>query len=1308
MSIPSRAHTPTRVEEQTPPGIYRLSAVTSVPLDAEVEVSPRTAKAKTKNDLDPNYSSPPLHRSPKRNPVEDAEGRPSRRSTTSLPTDAAASAERESEVPSCVHSVPVSEPLDQHESGTVHVDDFVTSDCGNQVAARSREFDYSSNGVGDGCDDQVVARGQTDPVVYAYGTDMYDGCGDQVTARSHDSRSEGCDGQAVARSPVGAYVGSFSRIGSPYSDHGGFPDSDVLPQPIDLEAGVGFDGTNAYISHSDISEEDFLNGHHEQSLSGSERQGSDDQVIARSPGVVNSPSISEALVRSPFSDRSWADEASNPGSGVSGSSSDRRGRGRWTKNRESSLPDLPEFPNDDQEWVGQRLSQRTSRSTSPVCKVPTRDDVSDVQKYPQQFEISTPKVERSPSGSYRSVQSSVGSRSQNADLPMFVNSHRARSPVSRPRPTNRADYSPEECQTEKKEHSRYSEGFRRPVPWIYSESTTDTEYSFGDVFATRPCAKSSSSDVSSDQFVKSAVSSSETGNSGMTQNRDDVWVSALVEELRSTNAKFSAELNDCRIENSALRDKLSESHTEAVVATGKLSEARRRISSLSDELKVQCDLVTELRNELSDLHVSQSELKNQLESVQNESDNVKSRLEESDIMAAETSEKLEISEEKVRSYEAEIIEIQTQLDDALARRVSADARASFLSRELMTTSDVLSRKQEANDRLQKRVHTLMTAGTENHPEFSKHFSSPLNSDDERDVIDKPGGQRVAGSATMTVTGPAAASSGYSPIKGQEDSPEKGKEDIHSPHPPKPPGFPNGDDEDPENWGNSGKFPDDNPGPGGPPWGDPNNPNPPNDRVPGNEDQWGNLRWTHKEADKIELPRLPTVKQYISWLSSVCAEVSSASSYGFQTYFWVRQATQSGQSLGSLAISGEPFISLDAKLAAAIRRILASEKDGSHDRVIAVVNRYTQTYDRDSVPLMGRQLLLLIHQTYRTSMRDCLYSQQDLLSIPWRGDDGIERFLKDWTMVWSQMNDEDCTPSFMESTFFEKIKQSDSLLKTFIDEYERIPIGSPDKNYEYLYGQVEGYVQRRILKNNRDALLKGLSVPPKAVPGVKGKADPKGKGKADPPPKKDPNAKQPGDPNAKADPKDPGGGTKGDKGKGKGKGKKGEWWNNLNPPPPNPNGKGSEKGYRKPCWHYSLGTCQKGAYCSFEHRILTADEIQFRDKTIAERQQGNGGKGAQMPKANQNPFGQQPKACSAYQAGKCRFGANCRDLHGQLVQQFEPTQGMLNSQAIQGGAPYAPFTISQPKPPPQQQPKQQPVNNPFAMGQGPNASNTTQQ
>ena len=79
---------------------------------------------------------------------------------TRIETDAADSAEREPEVPSCVHSVPVSEPLGQHEDGTVHVDDFVDSDCGNQVAARSREFHHSCDRVGDGCDDQVVARGQ--------------------------------------------------------------------------------------------------------------------------------------------------------------------------------------------------------------------------------------------------------------------------------------------------------------------------------------------------------------------------------------------------------------------------------------------------------------------------------------------------------------------------------------------------------------------------------------------------------------------------------------------------------------------------------------------------------------------------------------------------------------------------------------------------------------------------------------------------------------------------------------------------------------------------------------------------------------------------------------------------------------------------------------------------------------------------------------------------------------------------------------------------------------------------------------------
>ena len=167
-------------------------------------------------------------------------------------------------------------------------------------------------------------------------------------------------------------------------------------------------------------------------------------------------------------------------------------------------------------------------------------------------------------------------------------------------------------------------------------------------------------------------------------------------------------------------------------------------------------------------------------------------------------------------------------------------------------------------------------------------------------------------------------------------------------------------------------------------------------------------------------------------------------------------------------------------------------------------------------------------------------------------------------------------------------------------------------------------------------------------------------------------------------------------------------------------RGGGKG--RPCWRFSMGTCQAGQMCSFEHRELTADEIKQRDNASAMRQQQQykgaqqqsfgGGKGGYQPKsssaAGNNPFFSSPKVCPAYLSGSCKFGVNCRDVHVWQQPQYEATQGMVAHQAIQGGAPFVPtYTVANPKPPPTI-PQQSNINNPFAMGQGYNVSNPQNQ
>jgi hypothetical protein len=135
----------------------------------------------------------------------------------------------------------------------------------------------------------------------------------------------------------------------------------------------------------------------------------------------------------------------------------------------------------------------------------------------------------------------------------------------------------------------------------------------------------------------------------------------------------------------------------------------------------------------------------------------------------------------------------------------------------------------------------------------------------------------------------------------------------------------------------------------------------------------NLGQKRKEADKISLLPMPTIASFRSWKIALRNEVAGASGDPDQGFKWITEVEQPGANLAHLYIS-EPFHTLDAKLAAALTKIMT----GEFARQVYILMEESAA---KGLFLKGRQILLLFYQHYKISEVDGqMLDFQDLLAI----------------------------------------------------------------------------------------------------------------------------------------------------------------------------------------------------------------------------------------------------------------------------------------------------------------------------------------
>ena len=82
--------------------------------------------------------------------------------------------------------------------------------------------------------------------------------------------------------------------------------------------------------------------------------------------------------------------------------------------------------------------------------------------------------------------------------------------------------------------------------------------------------------------------------------------------------------------------------------------------------------------------------------------------------------------------------------------------------------------------------------------------------------------------------------------------------------------------------------------------------------------------SQKEADKLELPRIPEGHQFRTWRLAVREAIASASRDPPRAFLWARKAEASDAEFAALAET-EGFATLDSKLASALRNIVTGSR-----------------------------------------------------------------------------------------------------------------------------------------------------------------------------------------------------------------------------------------------------------------------------------------------------------------------------------------------------------------------------------------------
>ena len=347
-------------------------------------------------------------------------------------------------------------------------------------------------------------------------------------------------------------------------------------------------------------------------------------------------------------------------------------------------------------------------------------------------------------------------------------------------------------------------------------------------------------------------------------------------------------------------------------------------------------------------------------------------------------------------------------------------------------------------------------------------------------------------------------------------------------------------------------------------------------------------------------------------------------------------------MGAMADPGDKYRILDAKLARALR-IAANGNATYQVRIQEEISRHTAEEEAQDRPIRGRQVLLIIHQFYKTSEEfGTHYSPKHIYMLKCPNNKKLEVFLNEWHTTIARIpkaTDEDQ----LREQFLEQLRNCDCMGHALRINDSADP-RDEKRSCSYLLAQVNRQLALRRQKGNEEAIkTKLMGRAPTVAPANSNQHCPQwtNKGNCRKGAKcgfrHDANRRGSNPASSSSTTVDPiaiqaaPAPTNG-KGKGKGTDKGGA-------PPNKGGGKGKYSANTRPCFEFSKGKCTKADKCPFVHRKLTPEGKVKRDEWArAKEAQAKGG--GNTPRAIvKNPNA----ACAAYIRGNCKKGAKC-NLH----------------------------------------------------------------
>jgi hypothetical protein len=228
---------------------------------------------------------------------------------------------------------------------------------------------------------------------------------------------------------------------------------------------------------------------------------------------------------------------------------------------------------------------------------------------------------------------------------------------------------------------------------------------------------------------------------------------------------------------------------------------------------------------------------------------------------------------------------------------------------------------------------------------------------------------------------------------------------------------------------------------------------------------------YKEAEKVVIPKFPTVTTVPSWENEAARGlVNAGGRIDMKEIDWFRECKDKDSTLQSLANSGsDRFKSIDMKLATSMTAIVKDACNGSDKSVLQlheqIIAEAADAWEKNGKILMGRQLVWLMYNFLRINPdMNTVYGIQDLSVVTYNGDQEAHFFLRNWDHVirFQRTPLDDKTKEEMILTQLEK----SVVLTGDIAHYRRQDQATTDRSYAFLRGCLTRYIARTIEQKNR--------------------------------------------------------------------------------------------------------------------------------------------------------------------------------------------------------------------------------------------------